>query len=1603
ASFYGNSFLFERLSDNSADTTLSLQFQTRALDGIILIAAGQRDYLIVSLKHGRLEIRINTGYGEEVLKTTSKEKYNNLLWHEVQLIRHAHNVWVDVNKKNIITSTLQAGNREYNLNIDLGVFLGGFDRNVGSSYVGKLEQFFRGCILSAVYNDVDVLDPIMSVGNHKFAHNVDAGCSNIFRAQPNQPMSFTSAESFLKLPTWPTSDDEALFECRLRTLGQDGLIMFSSGATRSEFVMLELSKGHIRGSINRGSGVVALQSTTHVNDGGWHRVRLKLTSSNVGIIILHEYLTWISNRPPSGDLDMTGGMYIGGMDRGLKQQMRSSGIQTQSFPGCFKNLRVNRIRKTFKDFTSTHLLNVGCPSNMTTLPHAQSSSQVVPNFVIVPHTQPRTSHKPSSTMVTRGQQRHVCFQQIIHNIELMEGGRVDLSDEIIRFDLMSDERRLRNDNSMQFLTFNLTQPALHGGLVMGGQGVVGGDALVMQDIHDGKLTYVHDGSETRTDRIEYHLCNAHHDTIPPSMKYSLNITIIPVDDPPVLSIPANYTFTPIRNARTPLPTHILRSYDPDSDPSDIIYHVLSGGVGWHIASTVRPVDSFTQTQVDRGEVDFVHANGPDRVRLLVQVTNSNATLLSSTSTYVMRISTKPIQITVSHSRGLVLVEGEAKLITLQQLNVSTNAGAAHVDVKYRVVSPPLYGHIQVSSGVWSRTDHFFQSHLRDNQLRYLNVDAPDTSGRLIDDRFHFTVGAAGYESEPAVFNISIVKVVVSISTSGVKLEAGNTGFLLTQHALDVRHYGLVGVSDDDIRFFILTAPVHGNLFYGDTGLRISYGGSFTLAELRNNRIQYEVDLTRSTQPLHDHIELNAVIRDHYRSQPSTLNITYQPDTKSIQLTSGLVEVDEGGEVVITSDQLFAQTLLHNRFAFIITHQPTHGTLYIINPPNVGNLTTFTTQDILEHRLKYRHDGSETPQDFLAFTLHPISGAEEALISGVLNISIHLLNDHPPVRVVNQPFHLPRRGERLLTPHDIWYHDPDISDDDRELKFVRRGISNGDLLNATTLMKIFEFSQKDIASSGVLFRHRGRDFGRFVFWVKDGKHFATGLFVVVASPPYLRITNHSKLMVERSSSAAVTSNHISISTNVDGWPRNVGFSITSPPAHGNLVIGDSPVTTFTQADINHGNLIYRHDGSEGKRDIFHFDIRVGSTTAHGNVSVRIYLASEMLPPVLKRNEMIVVHQNSSVVLTRSTLRAHHPTTRTKDLAFTLTRPPVYGSVVVTTSPPSPNITTFTQWDINQGLVVYQQDGNISDDIVAPSDGFEFTVSNGMMSSMGEVHVEIIPSGIPLRCGNFSVREGGSRILISDYLGMHNEHYDADNINVRVVEQPMHGQLESARDTGVQLREFPLRLALAEFVYYVHDGSDTLYDSYKLQASTIDGSKTSRIMTSHITIIPYNDEAPYIVNNTGMEVWVNSTTTINEAQLTAMDPDTPPSVQYSILPPLNGHLVLSTNPHQQLHNFTQQQINDGQLLFVHQGSYTGGFTFQVGDGRNYGVKQIFIIRARPLVISISGSHTMPVFPGTTSALQPSVMHGSTNSGEGNSHGVTFHVSKPPRKGELVKLLP
>lgn len=255
------------------------------------------------------------------------------------------------------------------------------------------------------------------------------------------------------------------------------------------------------------------------------------------------------------------------------------------------------------------------------------------------------------------------------------------------------------------------------------------------------------------------------------------------------------------------------------------------------------------------------------------------------------------------------------------------------------------------------------------------------------------------------------------------------------------------------------------------------------------------------------------------------------------------------------------------------------------------------------------------------------------------ISIQLKNDEKPVRVVDKIFDIVRNGQRLLTLADLCYHDPDSDFDDGQLLYTRRGISNGDLvLTNDTLHRLFQFKQVDLEQKQVLFIHHGADFGRFVLFVTDGKHYTSLLLEVNATDPYVKLVNNTGLLVQKGKEETVSTANLSATTNQDiRHDHELTYKILSFPKYGRIYVNNVLKDSFTQLDLIKGHVTYRHDDSDNLIDTFNFTVHAGDVSLDAGLQVRVYLENHQQPPRIVNKNSLLVEEGKPVKISKGKLQ------------------------------------------------------------------------------------------------------------------------------------------------------------------------------------------------------------------------------------------------------------------------------------------------------------------------------------------------------------------------------
>ncbi|XP_075596445.1 chondroitin sulfate proteoglycan 4-like isoform X2 [Balearica regulorum gibbericeps] len=1452
-SFYGDSFVKLNKVEASSQTSLQLRFRTSKPHGLLFLAAGKKDYCLMEIRSGNLQLRINFGMGERVLHSQQRSQLNDLAWHLVEL-HHDHDTVTLVIDKHDRTSAKMPGIL-YELNIDYGFYIGGTSKLDVPYLVGALPNF-RGCIDDVLFNQLDILMPLRPSPGFKSVHEVSVGCSDEFFAGEDEPISFFSSRSYVSFPSW-SFDEEGILEYTLQTSAARGLLLFHPGQA-GDFIAMEMEDGLIKAYVGKHKSRTQLSSCRSINDSQWHYIKLKFTAEYLQLTLDKETVEKLL--PPHSKLPLLkGSLFVGGVDDSIRSEVIKLELTSVSgkyarggsFKGCLRDLKANSEKKSLKNVLVTKDISAGCEMESAFNTNLSSEMAVknppvkaAPTFAIFPE---------SSVSLGEEDKSHLL---VLSNLIVLEGGQASLESKHIKVNV--DFQKLGIHQSQ--ILFEIKQPPSHGDLKLDVEPAQEVNTFTMQDVWQGKILYVHDGSEDPYDYFNFSISTSSKEIVPPYLQgneqHVFSITVTPVNDAPEITLPEGNLLLLLENSKKRLTSDLIKVLDKDTDPVDLSLSVLgnlNADAGFLENSKYpgKVITAFSNEDLREGTVFFVHT-GVKNSRIVLRASDGEKV----SNTVVLRVMAVPLDYRVVNNSGIELFQGLTALITPRHLAVETSAKLQELEIRYEITEAPQFGEVQRqhSKGEWKRVSSFSQRSIQRSRVRYCST-FKEIQLENVTDQFKFKVSIGNRISEEHTFPIKVKWLRYSLlKHAPLEIEKSKKKYLTSDNLFAV--IVDLEIPEDELHFKLLSLPKNGQILLNDQPLKKD--SVFSQKDITDQKVAYEL-ISRYHEDNHDSFRF-LIYTKYLESNLYAFEVYIKSDLRNIILTNNGLTVTEGEGEIITRTKLFVQTLDNKTFQYKVIQFPKHGKLKLINFSgsfaSYDNLTTFSSKDIMDKRLMYVHDDSETAFDgFLVRASSEESrkwaNFEEPLSVEIrFNISVQLKNDEKPVRVIDKTFNIVRNGQRLLTLADLCYHDPDSDFDDGQLLYTRRGISNGDLvLSNDTSHKLYQFKQADLEQKQVLFLHHGADFGRFVLFVTDGKHYTSLLLEVNATDPYVRLANNTGLLVQKGKEETVTTANLSAITNQDiRNDHEITYEILSFPKYGGVYVNNLLMDSFTQLDLIKRCVTYRHDDSNNIIDTFNFTVHARDVHLDAGVHVRIYLESHQWPPRIVNKNNLLVEEGKPVKI-----------------------------------------------------------------------------------SKGKLQVE------------------------------------------------------------------------QEFIHYVHDDSEELMDNFTVIVNNTELWKQSLPQTVFVTVTAVNDEPPVIKVNRILQVWVGSVTEITVDDLCAEDKDSSPSeLVYSITPPSNGHLALKSSPDKSILSFTQAHIIEGQLVFVHNGAMSGGFSFQVTDGLNFAPRQIFSITAQMLVISLEVNKGLGVFPGSRKPISQHDLKAVTNdvTSAGN-RTITFMIVTSPKLGRLIRV--
>ena len=1524
-SFYGESYIQIPINDAFDETDLELRFKTTRPYGLIALVAGETDYLLLQLHSGTLRVTLNFG-SEETLVDLGEGRFDDLQWHNVKVTSDHDKIVLAVDNK---TMSSERKGGFTTLNIDHGIYLGGIDGNFNRGYLDRI-KFFRGCISYAKFGSYDLLEKAKETKDPSRLFEISWDVDSIFDASRDSDISFSSDTSFISFShLHPTKERTVSFV--IQTHSQTALLLFSSlrHSISRHYVALEIINGVLILTVCKHEEIVHVISEVYISDNKWHQIDVGLSDMSTELSVDGQSL--VKDFENKTSVPFGGLLFLGGINQKARAVALREGIESLkgdnsmkgAVKGCIKNVIINSRAYGIHDIHSSRLIGTECAKTACISEQCKTVENV--EYESGDHIQSETMPISDSNSIDK---------QILSVNPLLveEGGRSVLTAENIEIVYNYQKYGIRESG----ILLRIIEVPKRGLLEIDLGRRRSNDIFTYLDLIGKKVSYISDGTEERYDEIAMELeMVGSNDEVPLNVRrrysFVLPINITPINDPPKILLQNHGILRIIENTKVRITSEFLNADDPDSKPSNLKYIIdspPSKGYFEKVGQIGTPILEFTQQEINDRQIWFLHlGSGNSYVHLKLNDGYASSDIAD------IAIQTVQLYLTVVKNSGLILPVGSSAPISNSNLSTISNVPTQELEIRYEVFQNPRYGILerqQYTNGNWRPVSVFAQRHVDQGHIRYRQADPANLPS---SDQFSFMVKAKSYTTPPYTFRIQFEQLYLQV-------ERNNKLVLLHQPFGVVSDENLKSKTNnphtrlESIKYTILRPPSlgefyridqqdnsHANL---DKSKSLPKDSIFTQADIDDKTVYYKL-----RESSFDKVQDFADIRVHSLSTSAKILrfwIEFVPMKSDVRFTNnGLEDVIEGGQKAIDRRSLFIQTDGFSMFEYTVISPPLHGELQFVDTRSSIVMETgvnkFTNEDIKDLKLVYKHDDTETDKDSFSFMAVPLlerniqSQSEIPEFTGTFEINMLMRNDNPPVRLVDKVFKVVRENEKLITIDDLAFTDPDINYDQNELKYSLERIANGEVIYVVNKSKINEFKQKDIIDNKIMFKHHGEVHGRAVLIVTDGQFYMTSSFEIEAGDPFIQVITNTGAVVKKDKRVEITTGNLSIETNINVKDESLRIVLIEEPSEGRLEIGNREVIDFTYKDIKDNKLYYKQRGGIQVEDHFKFAIVTDAAQTRGSFSIQIVQNRSQHPPRVQNNHVLEVFGDDRTVINQDDLLITHPDTDAEDIEYLILVLPKQGVMYRNSLPLTLDDSTFTQLDINRGRVGY-----ILRNDSATTDQFIFEVTNGYQTLRGlEFLIDIVPSSLPIKIQNISVREGERKVITSNDIKIMGKTDPRKLVRFTIVEQPSHGLLEFSNRRSEAISAFTSEDLRKGRVYYSHDDSEGPDDNFSIKAELEDGSKESEVMPIYVDVEEVNDQAPKILVNKGLQVWKGSMTQITSDLLNAYDPDTPPEeLTYRISSPTNGHISLVTNTFKEIASFKQSWINDGQIVFVHSGN-------------------------------------------------------------------------------------
>lgn len=909
--------------------------------------------------------------------------------------------------------------------------------------------------------------------------------------------------------------------------------------------------------------------------------------------------------------------------------------------------------------------------------------------------------------------------------------------------------------------------------------------------------------------------------------------------------------------------------------------------------------------------------------------------------------------------------------------------------------------VRASIGKGNNIAHLdFPSSITENKWHYIKL-------KITSRHFHLTVGE---KTEKALLPSRV-------KTHG-PMYVGGVSDVSREH---VKHLGLMSLSG-----------------------KHSKGGSFKgcIKNIKLNSVMLGYRNVLSTKDVSPGCQTEAALSTVSTLEVKTVLLTLAPITshvptvvtkknENVFLTLNNLMVQEGSKGTLQSKHIklnlnFKELgIRQSQILFKVIEYPLHGQLKFDVPSQEKGM--FTMLDLWHGRITYTHDGTEGSSDQFSFSVTTNSKNEmPSYLRGetlyVLNITVTPSNDAPELSLPEgNLFTLLENSKKCLSGNLI--NISDVDSEPQNLHLIILGNLNVDagfLENVKDPEKaISTFSYSDLLEGHIYYVHRGVRNSRLVLRVSDGDKVSnTVVLRILAIPLEFTVANNTGIEVIQGGNVLLQPSNLAVETNAVNQDIEIKFDVTEMPKFGQIQRRSSanewkPAVSFTQRSLERDRIRYLNTYKEiQETDViekFQFKITVANKSSEEFI---FPIKVQWLKYTLPKNIPLKIENTEKTVFGVDNLRATVEGIRIEDkhIFFKLESVPTKGNILSKNKVLSKN-SVFSQIDIIEGSIEYKLNDQPREDA---QDSFKFLIfTKYAQSKLYNFRILITAdlNSIILTNKGLSLGEGETKLITKDELFA--QTLNNKTFSFKVLRSPFNGKLKlinfsTSLTSNDNITAFSTQDILGERLMYVHDDSEALSDGFVVLASSESDTPDLGVIpvqtefTFNIYIELKNDEKPIRVVDKLFHVVRNGQRLLTLEDLCYHDPDTDfddAQLLYTRRGIPNGDLVSSDDTSKKLYQFTQDDLKNKRVLFIHQGGAYGRFVLFVTDGKHYTSSLLEITASEPFIKIINNTGLL-VQKGKNKVITTANFSIATNMYVNGESDIHYSISLPPKHGKIIR---